>query len=314
MVKVFAPGVVKLFGEHAVVYGKPAIATTIDRGVFIECEKSDRLIIESIGTPSTLVYLPEEGRLEALGAERFFAYVNTALKIARERWGKLKARFSIKSELPPSIGAATSAAVSVGILKAYSLCANVEVSKEELAKLGHQVELNVQGIASPMDTTAVAIGGVLKIWAHPFRVEKLDVSLPQFYIVVLPRRGTTGEIVADVKALLDRRRSAQSIINAIGEVVEEAEGCLRRGDLNCVGELMILNNWLLGALGVVDNRVMTLLDLLKTFVYGGKISGAGRGGVVLILPKDETVVEKILSATSYTYFKVSISKTGVVAI
>ena len=313
-VRIFAPGVVKLFGEHAVVYGKPAISATIDKGVYIECKVGGELVVETLGPPAVLRYRPGEGRAEAVGVEKFLSYVETALRIAEERWGRLAARFSIRSDLPPSVGAATSAAVSVGLLKAYSHCAGAEAGAEELAKLGHRVELEVQGIASPMDTATVSLGGVLKIWANPFRVERLNVDLPPFYVVVLPRFGTTGEIVRDVKSLLERRRSAASVIDAIGRVVEEAEGCLARGDWGCVGELMEIDNWLLGALGVVDGRVVTLLERLRPFIYGGKISGAGRGGVVLILPREGDVVEKMLTAWGHPYYKVSIYRGGAAAV
>ena len=310
MIKVFAPGVIKLFGEHAVVYGKPALAATIDRGVYVECEKEDKLVVETVGVPASLRYFPTEKRAEALGSERFFAYIDTALRVAEEQWGLVRARFKIKSDLPPGIGAATSAAVSVGILKAYSLCAGVDVDAYSLAKLGHRVELEVQGIASPMDTAATSIGGVLKIWASPFRLEKLDVRLPPLYIAVLPRTGSTKEIVAEVKAFLSRRRSAANVIEAIGGLVEEAHSCLLAGDLECIGELMYMNNWLLGALGVVDGRVVTLLEMAKPFIYGGKISGAGRGGVVLLLPREGAMVERVLSSLGHVYYKVSITETG----
>ncbi len=311
MVKVFAPGVIKLFGEHAVVYGKPAIAATINRGIYVECERGDKLVVETVGVSTSLRYFPEERRTEAFGSERFFAYVDATLRIAEERWGALRARFVIRSDLPPSAGAATSAAVSVGLLKAYSHCAGVEMGRDELARLGHRVELEVQGIASPMDTAAVSLGGLLKIWTNPFRVEKIETSLPPFYIAVLPRRGTTGEIVAEVKALLGRRRSAMGVIEAIGALVEEAHVCLVKGDLECLGELMYVNNWLLGALGVVDGRVVNLLEMVKPFIYGGKISGAGRGGVVVLLPRDEGLVERVLSALGHVYYRVSLTQSGV---
>jgi mevalonate kinase len=314
MAKVFAPGVIKLFGEHAVVYGKPAIAVTINRGVYVECERGDKLVVETVGVSASLRYFPEERRIEAFGSERFFAYVDAALRVAEERWGALKARFAIRSDLPPSIGAATSAAVSVGVLKAYSRCAGVDVGGEELAKLGHRVELEVQGIASPMDTAAASLGGLLKIWASPFRVERIDASLPPFYIAVLPRRGTTGEIVAEVKALLGRRRSASGVVEAIGSLVEEAHACLVGGDLECLGELMYVNNWLLGALGVVEWRVVSLLEMVRPFIYGGKISGAGRGGAVVLLPRDEELVERVLAALGHTYYKVSVTQFGVSAL
>ncbi|MEM1888823.1 MAG: mevalonate kinase [Pyrobaculum sp.] len=310
MATVFAPGVVKLFGEHAVVYGKPAIAAAIDKGVYVSCEMANELIVETFGAPSFVRYFPRQKRVETWGGERFFSYIDAALKIAEETWGPLDAKFVIKSDLPPSVGAATSAAVSIGFLKAYSSCAGADVEKIELAKLGHRVELEVQGVASPMDTTVSALGGVLKIWSTPFRVERLDVSLP-FYIVFLPRIGTTKEIVAAVKAYVEKRQSLKWVLEAIGYVVEEGEGCLRRGDLVCVGELMYINNWLLGALGVVDRRVVELLEAVGPYIYGGKISGAGRGGVVLLLPRDEELLIKALSLLNLKFLNTSVYTRGV---
>ncbi|MFN3804642.1 MAG: mevalonate kinase [Pyrobaculum sp.] len=311
--KIFAPGVIKLFGEHAVVYGKPAIAATIDKGVYIHCEKDSRLAVETAGAVASLRYYPLEERYEAEGASRFFIYVKTALEVARERWGPLSARFIIQSDLPPAVGAATSAAVSVGLLKAYSTCLGLDVEPLELARLGHRVELEVQGIASPMDTTTASLGGVLKIWANPFRTERLEVDLPPLYIAILPRSGTTGEIVADVKRLLSRRKSLNAVIEAIGQVVEEAERCLASSDLQCVGELMEINNWLLGALGVVDRRAVDLLENARPFIYGGKISGAGKGGVVILLPREGSV-EKVLQAAGVVYYKAKLWKRGVSAV
>lgn len=303
--KIYTPGVVKLFGEHAVVYGKPAIAAAVDKGVYVHCERDYQLSIETTCPSVRVRYRPLEGRYEVDRVNHFFAYIDSALRIARETWGPLSAKFVIHSDLPPSVGAATSAAVSVGLLKAYSRCLGVEVDGWQLAKLGHRVELEVQGVASPMDTTVAALGGVLKIWTNPFRVETLAVDLPQFYMAILPRRGTTGEIVREVKTRLAKRRSLSSTLDAIGAVVEEAHSCLIEGDFQCVGELMDVNNWLLGALGVVDRRVLDLLEAARPFIYGGKISGAGRGGVVVLLPRDGEALEKTLAAAGLLYYKVS---------
>jgi mevalonate kinase len=77
---------------------------------------------------------------------------------------------------------------------------------------------------------------------------------------------------------------------------------------------MYMNNWLLGALGVVDGRVVTLLEMARPFIYGGKISGAGRGGVVLLLPREGAMVERVLSSLGHVYYKVSITEAGVTVV
>ncbi|MGC8583139.1 MAG: mevalonate kinase [Thermoproteus sp.] len=310
MIRVFAPGVVKLFGEHAVVYGKPAIAVAVDKGVEVACEKGDKTVVRTGKAYVDIEYEHGTGAAHARGHEPFLSYVAAALRKAEESFGKLAASFEIRGDFPPSVGAATSASVSVGILKAYSACLGVDVGKAELAKLAHGVELEVQGAASPMDTAVSAIGGMLRIEPSPFSYRRIDSAVDGFVLAVLPRRGTTKDIVAGVRALKARRRSVDAVIDAIGRVVDEAEGCLASNDLECVGELMEINNWLLGALGVVGHDVVMMLKYLKPYIYGGKISGAGRGGIVVLLPKRRQELREALAAMEVPSVEVKVDRDG----
>lgn len=314
MLRVFAPGVVKLFGEHAVVYGKPAIAVAVNKGVEVRCEKGDKTLVRTGKAYVDLDYIHETGAASARGHEHFLSYVISALRIGEESLGPLKASFEIRSDFPPSIGAATSASVSVGLLKAYAECLNIDIKPEELAKLAHRVELEVQGAASPMDTAVSAIGGMLRVETNPFRYRNIESSVAEFVLALFPRKGLTKDIVADVKALKSRRKSIDAVIDAIGRLVDEAEGCLESGDLICVGELMEVNNWLLGALGVVGHDVITTLRYLKPYIYGGKISGAGRGGVVVLLPKKKEELKEALSAIEVPFVEVRKDSVGARAI
>lgn len=289
------PGVVKLFGEHAVVYGKPAIAAAVNKGIWASCSPSDRLVVETGRHPLRLRYDVESGAVEAQGAEGFLSYVSTALRLAREAWGPLKAAIRLDGDFPPGAGLATSAGASLATLAAYAACLGLKPDREELARLGHRVELEVQGAASPMDTWVAVHGGVVKLRASPFSAEHIDTSIDRYIVVLFPRRGTTGQIVADVRRLVSARRTAVAVLDAIGLLVEEAGDCLKSGDAECVGQLMEMNNWLLGALGVVEPDAVSLLESLRPYIYGGKISGAGRGGAVLILPRDLGAVKALVS-------------------
>lgn len=314
MVRAFAPGVVKLFGEHAVVYGKPAIAAAVNKGVTISCERGDRTLVRTGKAYVDLEYMPGSNSASARGHEAFLSYVLAALQRAESSFGRLNAVFTIQSDFPPSIGAATSASVSVALLKAYAECLGINIGREELASLAHKVELDVQGAASPMDTAVSAIGGVLRIEPSPFRYRPLNAPLKELVLALLPRRGFTKDIVADVRALRARRRSVEAVMDAIASVVDEAEGCLAANDLTCVGELMEINNWLLGALGVVGHDIVVLLRHLRPYIYGGKISGAGRGGVVVLLPKRKEELKEALAALDVPYVEAEVDVLGARAI
>jgi mevalonate kinase len=106
-----------------------------------------------------------------------------------------------------------------------------------------------------------------------------------------------------VKEVLERyercERAAKYIYEAAGEVVEQAIEAIRRRDGKLLGELMLLNHGLLWSMGassrVCDEIVYTLLEL---GALGCKISGAGRGGVVIgLVERDraENIVSKLVN-------------------
>lgn len=276
----FSPGVVKLFGEHAVVYGHPAVAVAIDRGVRVVCREGSGLRVRTVSTISGSVeWIGDKAVVES----QFFAYIEAAYRLARERWGVSGINAEVVSELPPSIGAATSAATVGAFLKCAAGLAGAELSAEELAEMIYSVEKLVQGAASRMDGSVTAMGGVLLVRGSE-RV-RLNVEIPELLVVLTPRRGTTRSLVAMVRELRERMPEVvDSVFATISSIVNRGVRCLESGDYRCVGELMTMNHWLLASLGLSNAQVDSLVRALSGAVYGAKMSGAGGGGVVVALP------------------------------
>jgi mevalonate kinase len=315
-----------LFGEHAVVYGEPAIAIAIDRRVKVRAEKRDDgavrveardLVLagfKALFMPNGSVALEgESGKvLSAL------SYVKKAVEVVRERFGvHVGAHMTITSEMPVGAGLGTSAAVAVSVVKAYSLLAGLDLSKDECAELGYQVELSVQGRASRMDTTTSAIGGALYI--DPRREKVYETlkgveGLRGLVVGYVNREASTGEMVERVKRLRDAYPEVlNQVIRAVGEVSKKARKAMESGDVEELGRLMNINHGLLEAMGVSTSRLSQMVYAARAAgALGSKITGAGGGGcIVALAPQREEGVIAALKAIGATAFSVSPTSDGV---
>jgi mevalonate kinase len=315
-----------LFGEHAVIYGEPAIAIAIDRRVKVRAEKRDDgavrveardLVLagfKALFMPNGSVALEgESGKvLSAL------SYVKKAVEVVRERFGvHVGAHMTITSEMPVGAGLGTSAAVAVSVVKAYSLLAGLDLSKDECAELGYQVELSVQGRASRMDTTTSAIGGALYI--DPRREKVYETlkgveGLRGLVVGYVNREASTGEMVERVKRLRDAYPEVlNQVIRAVGEVSKKARKAMESGDVEELGRLMNINHGLLEAMGVSTSRLSQMVYAARAAgALGSKITGAGGGGcIVALAPQREEGVIAALKAIGATAFSVSPTSDGV---
>jgi mevalonate kinase len=321
-----APGKVTLFGEHAVVYGYPAIVASIDKRIYVNAELRDddkiRINAQDLRTSGVIVSISngeiqittDYGKtLSAIG------YLNKAIELVSEYLGVRKGvSLEVRSEMPVGAGLGTSAAVSVATIAAYSTCLGYELSKEEIARLGWEVEKSVQGIASPMDTSIATFGGVLKIWFEGsvvYRVPlKVSDELP-LVVAYVERERTTRDMVAWVKNLREKHPEIiNGILEHIGKTTLKAEKALAEGDLHEVGTLMNINHGLLEALGVSSRRLNEVVYTARLAgALGSKLTGGGGGGasIALTLPDNLEVLTNVLKLVTPQVFKTNIVYEGV---
>ncbi len=298
-----APTKITLFGEHAVVYGFPAIVMAVPIYIDVEMETHDSFALSSgpltmeefgIRVKGGKVELDERSSEQIL---RVFSYVMEALK----EIGLEGAQVRISSPLPMGAGMGTSAAVTVATLLGGLALIGRNVSEEELANMAWEVEKKVQGVASPMDTSASAIGGVLKIYKRGEWIrERINVKRLPLVVGIFEKAKNTGEIVRDVRKRMERVTELREVMELIGKITLRAQKALEDEDLALLGELMNVNNALLEALGVVDKRVANAVhSALEAGALGAKVSGAGLGGAVIAL------VERDKAEEVMTAFKLS---------
>jgi len=300
-----APGKVTLYGEHAVVYKEPAIVASIDKRVYVRCRlRSDNSVTIralNLEVPGVILTYNQSGEViletdygKVLSA---VSYIKEALTLTSKFLDTFKGvDLTIESSMPVGAGLGTSAAVSVATIAAYSKALGYELSLKDIARLAWNTEKNIQGLASPMDTSISTFGGIVYLThdGNEFNLEPLKIPI-EINIVIgyVKRKFKTKDMVAKVKMYKDKYPDIiNPIINTIGKLVSIAREALINGELEYAGELMNINHGLLDALGVSSKELNDLVYITRAFgAYGSKLSGAGGGGSIIALTDRDKVAD-----------------------
>src|SRR6056297_313671 len=300
-----APGKVYLFGEHAVVYGEPAVPCAIERRARVEVQRRDDgklrvhaedlslngFTVEYDGTPGNG---PDVDVSESL-ISAAMGYVDEAIAQVRDVPGEDDVGFdvTIESDIPLGAGLGSSAAVVVAAIDAATRALGVELATDELAERAYQTELAVQdGQASRADTFCSATGGAVRVEGSDCRsIEAPDLP---FVIGFDGGAGDTGALVSGVRELRSEYEFAADAVASIGDIVRRGETALATGDLDELGRLMDFNHGLLSALGVSARSLDSMVWAAREAgALGAKLTGAGGGGCIVALdttPETETAL------------------------
>lgn len=304
-VKASAPGKLILFGEHAVVYGEPAIATAIDRRTYVTATEIDekKIIVKSKNLNNSV---------EANFREKTNNPAVRAVQAAVEKTHAGKGvEITIDSEIPVAVGMGSSASVAVAIaaavLKLFKK--DSEPSKTEILDVANEAEKIAHGNPSGIDIAVATFGGT--IFFKKGEAEGLEA--PEMQIVVgntnVPRN--TKEIVEGVKKIIEDPKVAFNLFT-IGSIVRRARDALLRGEINEVGHLMDRNQQFLRNMGVSSMELEQLINIAKEKgAKGAKLTGAGGGGCIIALSDKPENIQKALTQCGAEAFIVKTSQQGV---
>ena len=259
-----------LCGEHAVVYGYPAVAVAVDRRLKVRLRRIE-------GPTRPLGCTIEPAILEAL------ADVIPVQGIGIE----------VESSIPLGRGMGSSAALAVALVRASGVLSGSPPSDDEVFERAFAIERIFHGNPSGLDHAVSSRGGAVAYRRGP-PPSITPLACPELPLVVLDSGacGNTAELVA---AVARGRPALDTVLDQIGQVVEHVLAHLESPApaLDAIGPLLTENHRLLSALGVSSP---TLDHLVETAIgagaLGAKISGAGGGGVVLALaPEPAPVIE-----------------------
>lgn len=273
-----APGKCIVFGEHAVVHGAPELLFAIDL--------YSQVTARSTEGPSTL-----NGSAET-------AENNPYLRAALQRlWPEgTGLALTSTSRIPRSAGLGSSAAFT-GALSAVLRAARQDVEPANLAAVAFEIERSAQGVGSPGDTSAVVAGGFVALNAGVGEVLWEVGDLQRRWTVrrvtdpgwvwIVAYSGIPRSTGAAVRAVGERlaRPDGPGILERFDAVAREGIAAVAAEDRERAGAAMAQNQELLRTVGVSHPRLEELLEAVGDSAVGAKLTGAGVGGSIVVLPR-----------------------------
>jgi len=277
-------GKVILLGEHAVVYGRHAIACPLPltmRAVVEDHDSGVELLIPRWGIEYQLSKPPEQRR----SFERAAGAIMDQLGLADRGM-----RIEVFPDVPRGMGMGGSAALAVAIVRALDIHYQLGLSDEEVNELAYQSEQIAHGNPSGIDNTLATYGKPLVYrMGTPPLVEPLVIPQPLSLVVGRTRtEGLTAKTVQNVREARDRQpKLYEKIFDDIDALVLQAVAAVRDNDVATLGELMNVCQGLLNALQVSTPEIERLIGIARRAgALGAKLTGGGGGGAVIALCDD----------------------------
>jgi mevalonate kinase len=296
-VKASAPGKIILFGEHAVVYGRPALAIPVTQiHADVEVLDSARAGIwihaPDVNLHAELNTLPSDHPLASVIHNFLFLFRVTPFP---------NLEVNIFSTIPVASGLGSGAAVTVALTRALSAHLARPMPDEEINAFAYEIEKLHHGTPSGIDNTVITYAMPV-YFVKGQTIEMFKVGTP-FTIVI----GDTGisaptkESVGDVRKLWEADKPKwENIFDKVGEITEEARKNIESGKWELLGKLMDQNHSLLQEMTVSSPELDRLVSGARSAgALGAKLSGGGRGGNMIALVNAnlaESVARSILEA------------------
>ena len=281
MRKVSAPGKIILFGEHAVVYGQPALAVPVTQ---VQAE----VRIDNIFSPGIRINAPNiqlNEKLDTLAPTHPLAATVRNTLHALEADTLTSVAILIRSSIPVASGLGSGAAVSVSIIRALASHLKKDLTNEQVSELAFETEKLYHGTPSGIDNTVITYARpVYYIKGQP--IETLQVKKP--FTIVIGDTGipaSTKEAVRDVRLQHHKNPERyETLFAAIGSIANTARQLIESGMPESLGPLMDENHAMLRNMKVSSPELDHLVEAArKAGALGAKMSGGGRGGNMIAL-------------------------------
>ena len=276
-----APGKVILFGEHAVVYGRPALAAPV-------CQV--RALVEvRAGVPGSGVTLVSHDLDETISLRNAAGdhplALAARLALARLELEEPDWQLTIASSIPIASGLGSGAAVSAAIIRAVANAAGQRLEAFAVSELVYEVEKLHHGTPSGIDNTVIAFGQPI-YYVRGSAPQHFEIAKP-FMLAIADtgvRSPTRVSVGAVRQAWQERPEQLEAAFDRIAAIVEAGRTAIIAGKPEALGPLMDENQNELRGLDVSSPLLDSLAAAAKRAgALGAKLSGAGRGGNLIAL-------------------------------
>lgn len=305
LAKTHAFGKLILFGEHFVVYKVPALVGAV--AAYTDCsilvEDADADAEEETGTIEIIDNRPAVPNYKTKKAEEGKKAIDLVLNHFGIFGKGKKATLTFGGNLCCASGIGASAAQVVALARAVkeTLPEFSGLTDDEINAAGYEGEKGYHGTPSGIDNTAATFGGLLKFQrtdGDPIFEKKTMKEPIRIVYASTGITSSTTEVVGDVRA----KKEADPVwfdglMARYCELVAKGESAVEDGDIVALGDLLNENHKLLQDLTVSCQELDTLVDAARAAgAVGAKMSGTGRGGLMLALTPTEEIQDAVAKA------------------
>lgn len=283
-----APANTMLMGEHAVLFGYPALVCALQQRIYVQAARrtDGLLVIESqLGHYQAPMSSPT--------ADQRLEFVLHAIAISLPAVGGLT--ITIVSDFGHTLGLGSSAAVSVATIAALSLLQQPVLEPLTIMHQAIAVVRSVQGRGSGADVAASTLGGIVEYTANPISAQPVALPesawqyAPDMCLVYCGYKTPTPAVIAQVALAAAKQPQLFADLYAqMGACVSASMVALAQRDWPQFGTHVNQYQSLMRELGVSDDAIEKILSLGAQQApavgqFAGKISGSGLGDCVLLL-------------------------------
>ncbi len=298
-------GKVILLGEHAVVYGRHAIAAPVPLAVQAVVEENRdgiELLIPRWGVEQTL-------QPHAKDPQSFDQPLGTILD--KLDLSHRSMRITVFANVPRAMGLGGSAAVAVSIIRAIDLHFSLGLTDDEINSLAFECEKVAHGTPSGVDNTMATFGKLLLFKAgDPPEIQPLKAAEPITIVIAMSGiESLTAKMVAGVRRAWERNTSLyERIFDQIESLTLQAKDAIVTNDLEHLGDLMNVCQGLLNSLQVSSWEIEEMIQIARNNgALGAKLTGGGGGGSIIALcPDNAAQVIEAMQGAGYQALEVQI--------
>ena len=279
----YASGKIILLGEHAVVYGRPALAAPIPLAV-------EARVVDSADTVLLIPRWGIEQRVPPMTENPQGLTGILALLLKRLDLASRSLTIEAFPNVPRAMGLGGSSALAVAVIRALSDHFKLDLSNERVNELAFECEKAAHGTPSGVDNTIATYGSTLMFenTGVPSFQEVRPARSVSIAVGISGKESLTATTVAQVRRAWERQPERyERIFDQIGDLTRAGTEALRDGAYQELGELMNLCQGYLNALQVSTPELEELIHIARSCgAVGAKLTGGGGGGSVIALCPD----------------------------